>query len=200
MFRTVFPSIIRSSQDCKYSNRHMSNRYFCLLASKRTLYMFRTVFASIIRSSQDCKYSNRRMSNRYCCLLASKRTFLGTPDDGRKDPPKHVECHSKIKQIWYIGASGWFYYRNNTFFSAVTMVTRTRKNIFFFLQVRHPPYVQWTVIHKIYKIYVVTQLSNKKLLLNDIFHIIFHSYMFRLISMETSSGWAFKKAFYTIPF
>ena len=22
---------------------------------------------------------------------------LGTPDDGRKDRPKHVECHSKIK-------------------------------------------------------------------------------------------------------
>jgi len=33
------------------------------------------------------------------------------PDDGRKDYPKHVECHSKIKQIWYIGTSSWFYYR-----------------------------------------------------------------------------------------
>jgi hypothetical protein len=34
MFRTVFLSIIRSSR-LTYSNRHMSNRYFYLLASKR---------------------------------------------------------------------------------------------------------------------------------------------------------------------
>ena len=33
MFRAVFPSIIRV-QDCTYSNRHLSNRYCCLLASK----------------------------------------------------------------------------------------------------------------------------------------------------------------------
>jgi len=33
------------------------------------------------------------------CLLASTR-------------PKHVEFHSKIKCIWYIGASSWFYYKN----------------------------------------------------------------------------------------
>jgi hypothetical protein len=25
-----------------------------------------------------------------------------TPDDGRRDRPKHVDCCSKIKQIWYI--------------------------------------------------------------------------------------------------
>jgi len=57
-------------------------------------------------------------------LLASRRHYLfdkclllyvqsWTPDDGQKDCPKHVGCHSKIKQIWYTGASGWFYYRNN---------------------------------------------------------------------------------------
>ena len=34
MFRTVFPSIIRSSR-LYYSNRYMSNRYCCLLASKQ---------------------------------------------------------------------------------------------------------------------------------------------------------------------
>ena len=27
--------------------------------------------------------------------------------------PKLVECHSEIKSVWYIGASCWFYYRNN---------------------------------------------------------------------------------------
>ena len=45
------------------------------------------------------------------CLLPCVQTW--TPDDGWKDHPKHAECHSKIKQIWYIGASCWFYYRNN---------------------------------------------------------------------------------------
>jgi len=38
------------------------------------------------------------------------------------------------------------------------------------------------------KMYSLTQLSNKQLLLKDILHIIFHSYMFRLVSMEPSSG------------
>ena len=63
---------------------------------------------------QDCTYCNRHLSNRYCCLLAnvyplaSREQYLfdkclllyvqsWTPDDGRKDHPKHVECHSKIK-------------------------------------------------------------------------------------------------------
>jgi len=45
------------------------------------------------------------------CMLLYVQSL--TPDDGRKDSPKHVECHSKIKYIWYIGASSWFYYRNN---------------------------------------------------------------------------------------
>jgi len=42
------------------------------------------------------------------CLLASRQQYLFdkclllyvqslTPDDGRKDRPKHAECHSKIK-------------------------------------------------------------------------------------------------------
>jgi hypothetical protein len=42
-------------------------------------------------------------------------------------------------------------------------------------------------MYKKYKIYSLTQLCSKQLLLKDI-HIIFHSYMFRLISMEPSSG------------
>ena len=90
-----------------------------LLYFGMTLYMLRTIFPPI----------KRHLSNRYCCLFASGYLLAGrqqylfdrclllyvqswTPDDGRKDRPKHVECHSKIKQIWYIGASSWFYYRN----------------------------------------------------------------------------------------
>jgi hypothetical protein len=89
-------------QDCTYSNRHLSNRYCYLLASKQinfegsvvkptrctsvsnlfyfgmTHYTFRTVFPSIIRSSRLHVQS-------------------WTPDDGWKDCPKRVECHSKIK-------------------------------------------------------------------------------------------------------
>ena len=82
-----------------------------------TLCMFWTIFLSIIRSSR---------LNRYCCLLASKQTTdkfpllyvqSSTPDDGQKDHPKHVQCHSKINFdtlvhlvgftieiiLWYVG-------------------------------------------------------------------------------------------------
>jgi len=38
-------------------------------------------------------YSDRHLSNRYCCRCYVQSW---TPDDGRKDRPKHVECHSKI--------------------------------------------------------------------------------------------------------
>ena len=41
------------------------------------------------------------------CLLLYVQSW--TPDDGRKGRPKH----SRIKEIWYIGASSWFCYRNN---------------------------------------------------------------------------------------
>jgi hypothetical protein len=51
---------------------------------------------------------------------------------------------------------------------------------------------------QIYKIYSLTRLLNKQLLSKEILHIIFHSYMFRLVSMAPSSGWAFKKVLYTI--
>ena len=48
---------------------------------------------------QECTYSNRHLSNRYCCLL-DKCLLLyvksSAPDDGRKERPKHVECHSKM--------------------------------------------------------------------------------------------------------
>jgi hypothetical protein len=46
--------------------------------------MFRTVFPSIIRSSR---------------LYIQQQVYVQsrTPDDGRKDRPKHVECYSKNK-------------------------------------------------------------------------------------------------------
>jgi hypothetical protein len=75
--------------------------------------------------AQHCTYSKRHLSNTYCWLpargypLARRQQYLfdkylllyvqsWTPDDGRKDRPKHVEWHFKIKSIWYIGASSWF--------------------------------------------------------------------------------------------
>jgi len=71
-----------------------------------TLYMFRTVFPSIIRSSR--LYIQQQPYVKQILLSASTQPYLfdiclllyvqsWTPDDGRKDRPKHVECHSKIK-------------------------------------------------------------------------------------------------------
>ena len=83
MFRTVYPSIIRSSR--LYLRQQAYDKR--ILLSARQQYLFDK------------------------CLLLYVQSW--TPDDGRKDSPKHVECHSKIKWIWYIGASSWCYYRNN---------------------------------------------------------------------------------------
>jgi hypothetical protein len=54
-----------------------------------TLYMFRTVSPSIIRSLRLYVYLTLYIQS-------------WTPDDGRKDHPKHVECCSKMKWIWDI--------------------------------------------------------------------------------------------------
>ena len=86
-----------------------------------TLYMFRTVSPSIIRSSR--LYVQQQAYVKQIRLCACRQQYLfdiclllyvqsWTPDDGRKDRPKHVECHSKRnKIIWYIGASSWFFHR-----------------------------------------------------------------------------------------
>jgi len=73
-----------------------------------------TCFGQSFRPSsgvQDCIYRNRYMSNRYCCLLASKQTTVSvwhclllyiqfwTPDDGRKDRPKHVQCFRRTNNL-----------------------------------------------------------------------------------------------------
>jgi len=108
---------------CTYSNRHMSNRYCRLLAHTATG-IRQTDTADCLHIQQQAyvkqilptayTYSNRHMSNRYYRLLAHTATGIcqtdttdclhifplqyvqsWTPDYGRKDRPKHVECYSK---------------------------------------------------------------------------------------------------------
>jgi len=90
---------------------------------------------------QDCTYSNRHMSNRYCFLLVSKQTAVSvwllyvqswTPDDGRKDRPKHVQCQFKIKYsdtlVHLVGFTRELYYdarrceRQNSIFRLVNIL------------------------------------------------------------------------------
>ena len=78
-----------------------------------TLYMFRTVFPSIISSSG--LYIQQQAFVKEILLYVQSLTA----DDGRKDRPKHVECHFKNKIIWYSGASSWFYYRNLLRFTSI---------------------------------------------------------------------------------
>ena len=108
-------------QDCTYSNRHLSNRYCCLLAdctysqefvkqillSACWLYMQTGICQTDTAVCLLTVHTDRHLSNRYCCLLADctyrqefvKQILLyvqsSTPDDGRKDRPKHEQCHSK---------------------------------------------------------------------------------------------------------
>ena len=104
-------------QDCTYSNQ--TDTAIC------------TVFNSwrwTERPSETCRVSLQNKiiwyigASGWFYLLASRQQYLfdkclllyvqsWTADDGQKDRPKHVECHFKIKWIWYIGASSWFYYR-----------------------------------------------------------------------------------------
>jgi len=53
-----------------------------------TLYMFRTVFPSIISSSR--LYIQQQAFVKQILLHVQSLT----PDDGRKDRPKHAECYS----------------------------------------------------------------------------------------------------------
>ena len=82
--------------------------------------MFRRSFR-LSSGVQDCTHSIRYMSYRFCWLLASKQPqnlydiYLmlciqsWTPDNGRKDRPKHVEWYSINSKNC---ESFWFYYRN----------------------------------------------------------------------------------------
>jgi len=80
-----------------YSKTNQMHQCTKLFYFGMTLYMFRTVFPSIIRSSrlyiQQQAFVKQILFDK--CLLLSVQSW--TPDDGRKDHPKHVECHSKIK-------------------------------------------------------------------------------------------------------
>ena len=124
MFRTVFPSIC------------------CLLASKQTAVSVWQLYVQSWTADDGRKdrpkhvVSFQNKINWYTgapscyaieiLYVASKQTAVSvwqlyvqsrTADDGRKDRPKHIECHSKIKLIWYIGASSWFCYGNWQIFS-----------------------------------------------------------------------------------
>ena len=70
--------------DCTYSNRHLSNRYCCLLASNQLQYLFG------------------------CCVYSRELLMM----DGKT--VRNARSYSKIKQIWDTGASGWFYCRNTS--------------------------------------------------------------------------------------
>jgi len=81
-----------------------------------TLYMFRTVFPAIHQefktvhtATGSCQTDTAVYLTYTCCCMYSLELLM----NGRKDRPKHVECHSKIKEIWYAAASSWVYYRNN---------------------------------------------------------------------------------------
>ena len=73
--------------------------------------MFRTVSPSIIKSLGPY-IQHQVYVIQILWLLASKQPqnlyniylmlYVQSPDDGRRDRPKHVECCSKIKQIWDI--------------------------------------------------------------------------------------------------
>ena len=56
-----------------------------------TIYMFRTIFPSNIKSYR--LYIQQQSFVKQILLYVQS----WTPDDGRKDRPKHVECHSKMK-------------------------------------------------------------------------------------------------------
>ena len=58
---------------------------------------------------QGCRFrqSLSLLASRQQSVCLSDRCLLlyvgsWTPDDGREDRPKHVECHSKVKWSWYI--------------------------------------------------------------------------------------------------
>jgi len=92
MFRTVFPSVIRSSR----------------------LYIQHQVYVIQVRWLQATMQSTN-LYDVYLMLYVQS----WTPDDGRKDRPKHVEWYSVNSKNC---ASGWFFYGNH-------------KNIFFFLEI-----------------------------------------------------------------
>ena len=108
---TCFGRSFRQSsgvQDCTYSNRRLSNRHCCLLASgyplaSRQQYLFdKCPLASRQQYLFDkCPPASRQQYLFDKCLLLYVQSY--TPDDGRKDRPKHVHFVSKINLVhWCI--------------------------------------------------------------------------------------------------
>jgi len=109
--RPVDPYLQRSSS----SSRHWVKRSELNQMNSLHRYIFFNVIA--IHSSIIPNLSKWNGTGSISYPLASRQQYLfdiclllcvqsWTPVDGRKDPPKHVQCHSKI--IWYSGASSWF--------------------------------------------------------------------------------------------
>ena len=85
----------------------------CLLASRhRYCLLFTSKHTALSTDTADCLPANRQQYLFDIRLLLYVQSW--TPDDGRKDRPKHEECHSKIKYIWYIGPYSLFYYGDKT--------------------------------------------------------------------------------------
>jgi len=108
-----------------------------------THYMFRTVFTSIITATGICQTDTAVYllagTSSISYPLASIQKYLfdkclllylqsWTPDNGRKDRPKHVVCHYKIKYILNFGACSWFYYskdaQHQSYFYVIDIATK----------------------------------------------------------------------------
>jgi len=100
MFRTVFPSIIRSLRP------YIQHQVYVI----QVLWLF---------ASGDEKFhlvsASKQPQNLYGIYLMLYVRSL-TPDDGRKDRPKHVDCYQNEINLRYC-ASGWFYYRKSLDFN-----------------------------------------------------------------------------------
>jgi hypothetical protein len=121
-------------QDCTYSNRHLSDRYCCLLASGYEMELQEQAFVNQILLSASIQqylfekclllYVQSWIPDYFQLVPASKQTAVsvwqmpvavGTILNSwwwteRQSETCGVSFQNKI---WYIGASGWFYYRNN---------------------------------------------------------------------------------------
>jgi hypothetical protein len=78
MFRTVFPSIIRSLR------LYLQQQVYVM----QVLWLLASEFQLVPASKQP-----QNLHDVYLLLYVQSKT----PDDGRKDRPKHVECSYKIK-------------------------------------------------------------------------------------------------------
>jgi len=107
-------------QDCTYSNRHLSNRYCCLLAVSVWQMPVCTVMNSwwwTERTSETCRMSFQYKINLiHWCILAPFGTIVTWSENlNFLEPSGHLGPVMGLIYLYllYIGASCWFYYRNN---------------------------------------------------------------------------------------